>query len=236
VLIGWLAGVAGAALSFGIIAKGATGSVPEPMADLLDKFGVQGTFLRQYLGIAFVMMAALVALLPASQIGASVDEEMSGRLTQVLAQPARRATLFAGRVVIGSVAVLAAGVIAGLFAWLGAKLQGVDPGFARMLGAGTNLVPTALVVFGIGAVVRSIAPRLATGCRLRRRRVVLPRRPARLLGGRHALAPARIGVPRHGARARRVDRRDRRRGDAPGRRRPARLRHTALRSPRIRAT
>jgi hypothetical protein len=95
-------------------------------------------------------------------VRASVDEEMSGRLTQVLAQPARRATLFAGRVVIGGVAVLAAGVIAGLFAWLGAKLQGVDPGFGRMLGAGTNLVPTALVVFGIGAVVRSIAPRLAT--------------------------------------------------------------------------
>lgn len=66
------------------------------MADLLDKSGVQGTFLRQYLGIAFVMMAALVAPLPASQIGASVDEEMSGRLAQVLAQPARRATLLPG--------------------------------------------------------------------------------------------------------------------------------------------
>lgn len=47
---------------------------------------------------------------------------------------------------IGSVAVFGAGVIAGLFAWLGAKLQGVDPGSGRMLGAGTNLVPTALVV------------------------------------------------------------------------------------------
>jgi ABC-2 type transport system permease protein len=161
VLIAWFAGVAAAGACFGIIAKVATGSVPDSMTDLLDKFGVQGTFLRQYLGVAFLMMAAIVALLPANQIGAAAEEETSGQLVNVLAQPAQRTRLFSGRLAISAAAVVIAGVIAGLFTWFGSRVQGVDPGFSTTLRAGLNVVPTALLVLGIGAVVRALRPRAA---------------------------------------------------------------------------
>lgn len=162
VLGAWCAGAAAAAFALGIVAKVATGSVPASMTDLLDKFGVQGSFLRQYLGLAFLFVASIVALLPASQIGASAEEETSGQLVNLAAQPTRRGALLAGRLTVAAAVVVAAGAVSGLFAWLGARLQGVDPGLGRMLGAGLNVVPTALLVLGIGAVVRAVAPRAAT--------------------------------------------------------------------------
>ena len=46
-------------------------------------------------------------------------------------------------------------------AWLGAKTQGVDLALATMVGSGLNVVPTALVALGVGALTLSIAPRAA---------------------------------------------------------------------------
>jgi putative exporter of polyketide antibiotics len=63
---------------------------------------------------------------------------------------------------IAAVAVAVAGVVAGLSTWAGARLQGVDTGLGLTLQAGANVVPTALLVLGIGAVVRTVAPRQAS--------------------------------------------------------------------------
>ncbi|MGO9876833.1 MAG: ABC transporter permease subunit [Acidimicrobiia bacterium] len=161
VLSAWLAGVAAAAFVFGIIVKVTTGKVPASLAKTLGKFGVKGAFANQYFGVAFLLVATLVALLPASQIGAASDEETSGRLVHVLAQPVQRARLFAGRLLLSGVAIAVSGLLAGLAAWLGAKTQGVNLHFASMVGAGLNVVPTALVTLGIGAVLLSVAPRRA---------------------------------------------------------------------------
>ena len=47
----------------------------------------------------------------------------------------------------------------GLAAWLGAASQHADVHIATMAAAGVNLVPPALVVLGIGALVLGLAPR-----------------------------------------------------------------------------
>lgn len=60
------------------------------------------------------------------------------------------------------VAVVAAGLLAGLGAGLGARSQGVDVDLPSMLGAALNVVPTALVALGVGAVVLAWAPRRAS--------------------------------------------------------------------------
>ena len=46
-------------------------------------------------------------------------------------------------------------------AWLGARTQGVALDLSTMVEAGLNVVPTALVGLGIGAVALSVAPRAA---------------------------------------------------------------------------
>jgi ABC-2 type transport system permease protein len=157
----WCAGAAGAAFALGIVAKITTGTVPGSLGDTLENFGVEGSFADQYLGVAFLLVATLVALLPAGQIGAAVEEETSGRLVHLLARPARRATLLGGRLLLASGGIVAAGLLAGLMAWLGAKTQGVDLDVATMIEGGLNVVPTALVALGIGALVLAVAPRAA---------------------------------------------------------------------------
>jgi ABC-2 type transport system permease protein len=62
---------------------------------------------------------------------------------------------------LSAIAVVAAGFLAGLGAWLGAESQGVTLRLTTMLGAGLNVVPTALVALGVGAVALSVAPRAA---------------------------------------------------------------------------
>ena len=157
----WCAGAAGAAFALGIVAKLTTAKAPGSLGDTLENFGVKGSFADQYFGVAFLLVATLVALLPAGQVGAASDEETSGRLVHVLARPTDRARLLGGRLVLGGAGAVAAGLLAGLAAWLGARTQGVDLDLGRMVVAGLNVVPTALVALGIGAVALSVAPRAA---------------------------------------------------------------------------
>lgn len=162
VLVAWCTGTVAAALSFGIIAKIAAGSVPDSLGDTLRKFGVEGAFVRQYLGVAFLLVATVVALLPASQIGAAAEEETTGRLVHLLGAPVRRTTLLAGRLALAATGVVVAGALAGAFSWIGARSQGVHIGFGSLLGAGLNVVPTGLLVLGVGAVAVAVFPRFAT--------------------------------------------------------------------------
>jgi ABC-2 type transport system permease protein len=161
VLVAWCAGALAAALAFGVVAKMATGAVPSSVSDLLDKFGVHGAFLRQYFGVVNLLIATIVALLPASQVGAMAEEEGSGRLVHLLAQPVRRRPLLGQRLLLAAAAVVAAAALAGLGMWLGAVTQGISIGFLTLLRAGLNVVPTALLVLGIGAVVLARWPRAA---------------------------------------------------------------------------
>jgi ABC-2 type transport system permease protein len=162
VIAAWCAATGAAAFAFGMILKVATGSVPKSFADTLDRFGVKGTLANQYLGgVAFLLVATLVALLPAGQIGAGSDEETSGRLVHVLAQPTDRSLLFVARLGLAAAGIAVAGLLAGLAAWVAGKTQGVDLAFVKTVGAGLNVVPTAFVTLGVGALLLSIAPRRA---------------------------------------------------------------------------
>jgi len=145
----------------GVITKITASAIPKSLGDTLDKFGVRGAFVEQFLGVAFLLVAAVVALLPAGQMGAAGDEETSGRLVHILTGAVRRRDWFGGRLVLTAGAVVVASLLAGLGAWLGAAAQHVDLGFWSTLGAGLNVAPTALVALGIGAVVCAISPRHA---------------------------------------------------------------------------
>jgi ABC-2 type transport system permease protein len=161
ILAAWCAGALVTGLSFGFIAKIATGAVPESLSSTLDQFGSGGSFVDQYFGVAFLLAATVVALIAAGQLKAAADEESTGRLAHLLAGPVRRATWFGGRLGLAAAGIVVAGLLAGIGAWLGAASQGVDLGFGSLVGAGLNVVPTALLVLGIGAVVLALAPRAA---------------------------------------------------------------------------
>lgn len=164
VLVGWAVGVVALGLAFGVVSHMMLSGLPEGTQDVLGRFGVRGTFVEQYFGLVFLWVAAVVAMLPAGQIGAAAAEELSGRSVLVLAGPTRRSTWLAGRLVLASVAVTVAAVLTGVSLWVGAASQGVhDVGPATLLGAALAVVPVCLVALGLGAVALALAPRIASG-------------------------------------------------------------------------
>ena len=161
VLLAWCAGAAAWGLLMGVFTRITTGSVPASFQDTLGKYGVHGSFLNEFLGVVFLMIGTVTALLPAAQVSAAAAEETSGRLVHVLTGTAGRTRWLAGRLLLAAGATVAAALLGGFGTWLGALAQGVRLDVWTLLGAGLNVVPTALVTLGVGAVMLSIAPRAA---------------------------------------------------------------------------
>jgi ABC-2 type transport system permease protein len=157
----WCAGAGAAALSLGSLAKVVTDTSTRSLANALDKFTPQGALVDRYLSVAFLFVAAIVALIPAGQLAAMAAEETSGRTAHVLAGPASRISVLVGRLALTGAAITTAGLLSGVGAWLGAAMRGTDVGFGSMVATGLNLVPTSLLVLGIGACVLALAPRAA---------------------------------------------------------------------------
>ena len=67
-----------------------------------------------------------------------------------------------------------------MLAWAGAASQGADVSLARMLEAGANCLPVAVLFLGLGALALALAPRAGTTIAYapRRRRPSCGRRSA----------------------------------------------------------
>ncbi len=231
VLVAWCVGVTATAFSFGMIAKIATGDVPDSITDTLDKFGVRGNFANQYVGVVFLLVATVVALLPAGQIGAAAEEETSGRLVHLLVQPPRRAGLMATRLLIGGAGIVVAGALAGLFVWVGAKSQGSTSTSRRCSAlASTWSDGAARLGHRRAHAVGGPARRWAFG--VRRRCVVAARGSLGVDDREPQLARSPLVVPLHGARSGAGHRSDGHLGHPPSRHRALRACDADLRSSR----
>lgn len=158
----WGVAIAAYSLLLGLIAKAAGTAISSSssITRVLLRLGATGA--EAYLGVAFLILAVLVALVAAGQISAVRSEEGGGRLEHLLVRPVSRVSWFTGRLLITAVALLAGGLVAGLFAWLGAASQHTGVSFSSLVGAGVNVVPPALCLLGIGALVFGIRPRAAS--------------------------------------------------------------------------
>ena len=161
-LVAWGVGIAAYALVLGLVAKSA-GSAISSSSSLTRAFSRLGAVgAEAYLGVAFLLMAIFVAFVGAGQLSATRAEEAEGRLDNLLVRPLARSRWYAGRLLVAGAALVAGGLIAGIFAWLGAASQHSGVGFTSVLEAGLNVVPPALCILGIGALVFGLAPRATT--------------------------------------------------------------------------
>jgi ABC-2 type transport system permease protein len=161
VLTGWGVSIALLGLLMGLIAK-SVGSVLSSDAgdrETFAKMGFRGSGAEQYLAITFLIVALLVALIAAGQVSAARGEEAEGRIDHLLVRPVSRYSWLAGRLAVATGCVVAAGLVAGLSSWLGAASQGSGVGLATLLDAGLNVVPPAVFVLGIGALMFGVWPR-----------------------------------------------------------------------------
>jgi ABC-2 type transport system permease protein len=162
---GWLVAVALAGVLFGLIAKSAGLALQDSggFRNALNRLGARGSGAQAYLGIAFVVVALLVALTAAAGIAALRGEEADGRLDHLLARPVARTTWLLGRVGAAVGLLSLCGLLAAVAAWLAAATQHSDLGLVVMLHAGVNVVPIAVFDLGIGVLVFGVRPRAASG-------------------------------------------------------------------------
>ena len=111
----------------------------------------------------FIFFILAVSLFACAQVGAARQEESDERLEALLAQPVGRRGWLGGRLLLASISSAAISLVAGLLTWVGAASQGVHISLPRMLEAGANCLPVALLFLGIAALAYALLPRAGSG-------------------------------------------------------------------------
>ena len=164
-LVVWLSSVAALALVIGIISKSVSSAgISKQLEQELAKLGA-GSVLHPvgYISFSFSFFALAVSLFAVSQVTAAWHEEAEARLETLTALPLARRRWLAGRLALAVAGALAISLVAGLFAWFGAVSQGVSLSLARMLEAGVNCLPVALLFLGLASLAYAVLPRATAG-------------------------------------------------------------------------
>ena len=117
-----------------------------------------------YLAFVFIFFVLAVSLFACAQIGAA-QARGSRAAARDAARPAGRAGAAgsAGGCCWRACAAAAISLAAGLLTWAGADSRGVSISLPRMLEAGANCLPVALLFLGIAALAYAIVPRASAG-------------------------------------------------------------------------
>jgi ABC-2 type transport system permease protein len=159
-VLGWSAGLAAGGLIVGLSTKGTEQVWANQSGGIFARLaGATGGVI--YLGIVFLLFAALVAMVAGGQVAATREEEAEGYLDHLLARPVARLSWLAGRFAVSAVGLAIVGVVAGLFTWAGAAATGAGLSFPTLLAAGVNVVPAGIFVLGMGTLAHGLAPRYA---------------------------------------------------------------------------
>lgn len=160
--VGWWSSLAAGGLVIGLVADAGGRALAEGGARrVAAHLGARSGGSVAYLGVALLIVAAMVALQAAGQVAAIVDEEASGRAEHLLVGPLRRSRWYAGRLAVAAGSIAVGGPLAAGAAWVGTQAQHPVVGVGRMLAAGVDLVPAAVLVLGVGAAAYGVIPRRA---------------------------------------------------------------------------
>ena len=117
-----------------------------------------------YLAFVFIFFVLAVSLFACAQVGAARHEEADQQLETLLALPVGRRRWLGGRLLLASCAVAAhLRWRPGCSTWAGAASAGVSISLPRMLEAGANCLPVALLFLGLAALAYAVVPRASAG-------------------------------------------------------------------------
>jgi ABC-2 type transport system permease protein len=164
-LIVWLGSAGVFAYIIGVIAKSINSAgISKSLQREIQKLG-SGSILTPtgYLAFVFIFFILGVSLFACAQIGAARYEEADQQLETLLALPVGRPSWLGGRLLLATCGAAAISLAAGLLSWAGAASAGVSIALPRMLEAGANCLPVALLFLGIAALAYAVAPRASAG-------------------------------------------------------------------------
>jgi polyether ionophore transport system permease protein len=164
-LIVWVVSVGALALVIGIVSKSiSSAGLSKQLVRELAKLGA-GSVLHPagYIGFAFSFFVLAISLFAVSQVAAAWHEEAEQRLETLLPLPLARRRWLGGRLALAVGGVVTISLVAGALTWLGAVSQGVSLAFIKMLEAGINCVPVAVLFLGLAALAYAVLPRVSVG-------------------------------------------------------------------------
>jgi polyether ionophore transport system permease protein len=158
-LVAWLTGVVAVALILGVLADSVSSALSPSLREQFAKLGAAADTAESFLGFAFLFFVLGLSLFACFQLAAAREEATEQRLETLLALPVGGGRWFAGRLALAAAATAGLALVAGAVTWAGAASQGVGVPLWRMLEAGANCVPAALVFLGAGALALALFPR-----------------------------------------------------------------------------
>ena len=132
------------------------------VTDSLARLGAHRSGAVAYLGLAFLMVSALVGFAAASVVSATREEEADGFLDNLVVGPVGRIPWLTARVGVAAGIVLVCGLTAGVAGWAGAATQHTGIPFGTMIAAGVNTVPPTILLIGLGTLAHGVIPRRTT--------------------------------------------------------------------------
>ncbi len=112
-----------------------------------------------YIAFVFIFFVLAVSLFACAQVGAARAEEAAERLETLFALPVSRTRWLGGRLVLAAAGCAGLSLLAGLLSWAGAAASGVAVSLPRLLEAGANCMPVALLFLGVAALAYAALPR-----------------------------------------------------------------------------
>ena len=164
-LLVWLGSVGAFGYVLGVLAKSSSSAgISQNLNRALGKLG-SGTILTPtgYVGFAFIFFILVVSLFACAQVGAARHEEAEGRLETLLSLAVGRRRWLAGRLLLAACGAALIAVVAGLLTWLGVESGGASIPLPKLIEAGANCLPAALLFLGLAALAFAIVPRASAG-------------------------------------------------------------------------
>jgi polyether ionophore transport system permease protein len=164
-LVAWTLGIGLFALVVGLLSTSFTTENLSPrLRDELRKLGGASlTSPEGALGFYFLFFVLVISLYACASMAAARREEAEGRLETTLALPVGRRGWLAGRLLLGAGGMVALAVTAAVAAWIGSRAENAGVSAARLLEAGANCLPAALLFLALAGLAFATLPRASTG-------------------------------------------------------------------------
>jgi ABC-2 type transport system permease protein len=161
----WAAGIGLFALVIGILSTSFTSAdISTNLQEQLHKVGgATLTTPAGALGFYFLLFVLAVSLYTCSQVAAIRREEADQQLETLFAQPIGRRRWLSERLLVAAASAAVLALTAALLAWIGAAGQHAGVSLLRLLEAGANCLPTALLFLGVAVLAFALWPRAAGG-------------------------------------------------------------------------
>jgi ABC-2 type transport system permease protein len=164
-LFTWLGGIGLFAVVVGTLSTSfTTANISSNLQQQLQKVsGATLTTPAGALGFYFLLFVLAISLYACGQLATVRREEADQQLETLFALPVGRRRWLVERLALAAAGAAALGVVAALLSWAGSTSQNAGVPLSRLVEAGLNCLPTALLFLGIATLAFALAPRASAG-------------------------------------------------------------------------